>query len=77
MEILATEPLIIRVADYNPTKLIKRDSTKGILVGTVRSYPGKSSILSIFRRLRPFKQVFGQVKKWLMLKRHKISYFAL
>ena len=73
MKILPTESLIIRVADYNPTKLIKRDSTKGIIVEKVQFYPGKSSILSIFRRLRPFNQVFGQVKKWLMLKLHKIK----
>ena len=50
MNILATESLIIRV-DCNPTKLIKRDSTKGIIVGTVQFYPGKSSIFGIFDAL--------------------------
>ena len=33
IKILATESLIIQVADYDPTKLIKRDSTKRIIVG--------------------------------------------
>ena len=33
MKILAMESLIIQVADYNPTKLIKRDSAKEIIVG--------------------------------------------
>ena len=37
MKILATESLITRVAYYNPTKLIKRDSTKGLNVGTILS----------------------------------------
>ena len=67
MKILGTESLIIRVADYNPTKLIKRDSTKRIIVRTVQFYPGKSSIFSILRRLGPFNQVFGQVMEWLIL----------
>ena len=48
MNILATESLIIRVVEYNLTKLIKRDSTKRIIVGTVQFYPGKSSIFGIF-----------------------------
>ena len=50
MNILATESLIIRV-DCNLTKLIKRDSTKGIIVGTVQFYPGKSSVFGIFDAL--------------------------
>ena len=33
MKTPATESLIIQVVDYNTTKLIKRDSTKGIIVG--------------------------------------------
>ena len=44
MKITATESLIIRVAEYNPAKLIKMDSTKGLIVGTIQFYPGKSSI---------------------------------
>ena len=32
----------------------------------------QSSILSIFRRLDLFLQVFGQIKVWLMLDMHKI-----
>ena len=35
MKILTTELLIIRVVDYNPTKLIERDSTKEIIVGVL------------------------------------------
>ena len=31
----------------------------------------ESSILSIFRRLGRFPQVFGKVKGWLMLELHK------
>ena len=50
MKILATESLIIRFANYNSTKLMKRDSTKGIIVGTGQFYPGKSSIFSSLRR---------------------------
>ena len=67
MKILATESLIIRFADYNSTKLIKRDSTKGITVGAGQFYPGKSSIFSSLRRLGPFTQFFGQVMEWLIL----------
>ena len=33
MKIVATESLVIQVADYNLTKLIKRDCTKGVVVG--------------------------------------------
>ena len=33
MKILVTESLIIRVADYNPTKFLKKDSTKIIILG--------------------------------------------
>ena len=36
MKIFVTESLIIRVADYNSTKLTKSDSTKGMIVGTVQ-----------------------------------------
>ena len=32
----------------------------------------KSSLLSIFRRLFPFLQVFGQIKGCLIIKLHKI-----
>ena len=35
MKILATELLIIRVVDYNPTKLIERDSTREIILGVL------------------------------------------
>ena len=35
MKILATESLITGAADYNPTKLIKRESTKELIVGTI------------------------------------------
>ena len=35
MKILATELLIIWVVDYNPTKLIERDSTREIIVGVL------------------------------------------
>ena len=45
MKILATESLIIPVADYSPKKLIKRDSTKGIIVGTVQFNPGTVQFL--------------------------------
>ena len=37
MKILATEWLITRVADHNPIKLIKRDSTKELIVGAILS----------------------------------------
>ena len=37
MKILAVESLITRVEDYNPTKLIKTDSTKELIVGTILS----------------------------------------
>ena len=56
MKILATESLITRVADYNPTKLIKKDSIKELVVGAI--YPRKSSSFNILRRLGPFNQVF-------------------
>ena len=74
MRILATESLIFPVADYNPTKLIKRDSTKGITVGTVPFYPAKMSFFSRYhlRRFDPFNQVFRQVMEWLILGFHEI-----
>ena len=68
MKILATESLIIQFADYNSTKLMKRDSTKGIIVGTGQFYPGKSSIFSSLRRLGPFYPIFWTV--------HGVAYFA-
>ena len=72
MRILAMESLIFPVADYNPTKLIKRDSTKGISVRTVPFYPAKISFFSNLRRLDPFNQDFGQVVEWLILEFHEI-----
>ena len=36
--------------------MIRRDSIKGIIVGTVQFYPGKRSIFSILRRLGLFNQ---------------------
>ena len=38
MKTLATESLFTRAADYNPTKLIKRDSTKEFIVGAILSW---------------------------------------
>ena len=38
MKTLATESLFTRAADYNPTKLIKRDSTKELIVETILSW---------------------------------------
>ena len=35
-------------------------------MGSAQTY-GKCSILSIFSRLGSFRQIFGQVKKWLTL----------
>ena len=70
MKILATESLITRVADYNPTKLIKKDSIKKLVVGTI--YPRKSSSFNILRRLGPFNQVFRRVIECLILGFHEL-----
>ena len=70
MKILATELLITRVADYNPTKLIKKDCTKELVVRTV--YPRKSSSFNILRCLGPFDQVFRQVIECLILGFHEL-----
>ena len=70
MKILAMEMLITRVADYNPTKLIKKDSTKELIVGTI--YPRKSSSFNILRLLGPFNQVFGQVIECFILGFHEL-----
>ena len=37
-KILAMESLITRVAEYNPANLMKRDSTKGLIVRTILSW---------------------------------------
>ena len=41
MKTLAAESLIIRVVDYNPTKLIIGESVKVIILRTVQFYPRK------------------------------------
>ena len=38
MKILATESSITRVPNYNPTKLIKRDPTKKLILRTILSW---------------------------------------
>ena len=70
MKILAMEMLITRVADCNPTKLIKKDSTKELIVRTI--YPRKSSSFNILRRLGPFNQVSGQVIECFILGFHEL-----
>ena len=61
MKILATESLIIWVADNNPNNINKKGVYQGTYCGNNSFYPGKSSIFSILKHLDPFNQVFRKI----------------
>ena len=72
MKILATESLIIWVADNNPNNINKKGVYQGTYCGNNSFYPGKSSIFSILKHLDPFNQVFRKIMEWLILGFFKI-----
>ena len=72
MKILATESLIIWVADNNPNNINKKGVYQGTYCGNNSFYPGKSSIFSILKHLDPFNQVFRKVKEWLLLELYEM-----